>query len=202
MSKGTQTDAVLMHNPFSYVATISEKNDSDFDLGSFRGSMLDHNERGRFQYSQRARRLNTIRTISNMANDDTHSQNPRDITFRPSELSDESINDSPEIPLVMNGRTREGRTTPNIRVNAPNEDNLVPSIDHSMEGVSPNGLLDSPTSNRRSKAKTVSFQLKEKSAIETPMSSKEQPIKESMDQDSNFSRESNSELDQASRSQQ
>lgn len=136
-----------------------------------------------------------------MANNDSHSQNPRDITFRPSDLSDGSINDSPEIPLVISNRARDGRTTPKIRVRPPDGDDFIASVDHSMEDPSPNHLLDSPTSNALSKAKTVSFKLNENPKIDLPKAKNEHHINESFGEDPNISRESNSELEEASKSQ-
>jgi hypothetical protein len=157
-----QTENIPQHNPFSHVATISERNGSDFDLGSFRGSLFDNSERGRFEYHQRARRLNTIRTTSNMANTENQSLNPRDFTFRPSDLSDESINNSPDTHIARSGsRNRDGIVKPNISVYGPQDEALMKSADHSIEeSINPN-QLDSPVSHSMSKAKTVSFQITE-----------------------------------------
>jgi hypothetical protein len=160
--KGVQTEVTPVHNPFSHVATISERNGSDFDLGSFRGSLFDASERTRLHALQRTRRLNTIRTTSNMANADNLSQNPRDITFRRSDFSDESINNSPDTHAARSGsRTREAISKPNISVHGPNDQALLPSADHSAEDLSTHPQLDSPVSYSRLKAKTVSFQIAE-----------------------------------------
>lgn len=162
VDKSVQTEVIPQHNPFSHVATISERNGSDFDLGSFRGSMFDNSERERFNHHQRGRRLNTIKTGSNVANGDHMSQNPRDITFRPSDFSDESINNSPDTHMARSGsRAREGFTNPNISVYGPQDEAVATSIDHSIEeSIIPN-QLDSPVSHSMSKAKTVSFHITE-----------------------------------------
>ena len=126
----------------SYGATISERNGSDFDLESFRGSILERTEKK--NKNLKRSKLETFRAASNIAADEQ--QDPRDITFQRSDnLSGHgSISNS---PLPGNGLQR-----PDPSPNVSQED--IPAAPHLQP-------TDSPTSVQRLKSKTVSFKLGE-----------------------------------------
>ena len=136
----TENISALYH--FSLGPTISERNGSDFDLESFRGSILGRTEK-KVKNLKRSK-LDTFKAASNIAVDEQ--QDPRDITFQRSDnLSVQgSISNS---PLPRNGPPRED-PSPNV------SQEEIAAAPHPR-------TTDSPASVHRLKSKTVSFRLGE-----------------------------------------
>lgn len=137
----TQTDAVGNLNHLSFAGgTISERGGSDFDLGSFRGSLLDHSDRrGRKRWQESYKASSHIAVEEN--------PDPRDITFQRSDKAsvEDKLANSPDI--VERNLLFIPNTSPTVSQEEFILNNKIQS--------------DSPVSiNSRSKSKTVSFNLK------------------------------------------
>lgn len=112
---GHQRDLMhLVHPHMSMGDTISERNESDFDIASIRGAMFqEEKNRHRPTMEQvnpiRIKQLSMHRTTSHLAAEDNNS--PKDVTFMKSDLmsgdGEDSINESPERGLGSIGLLNE-----------------------------------------------------------------------------------------------
>jgi len=149
---------------FSHVATISERNGSDFDLGSFRGSMIDRDDKDKRLISLNqvsgGLRSTNLRAASHIAVEENENEerDMRDITFRPSELmSDFSLNNSPD-NLPTRIRPRDAGIFKRNSILDPREGHMEGS---EMSGEDSRGHIDSPGSISRIPSKTVCFKINE-----------------------------------------
>ena len=154
---------------FSHVATISERNGSDFDLGSFRGSVIDKEEKDKklspSNLTTGGLRLHTVRTASHIAveENDEMEDDPNNITFRPSEMLSDFSNNSPDIASARHGM--RGLNTKRKSALDPHDDQLEPSV---ISGDSNRDQLESPANIVRNHSRTVCFKINETDEREEP----------------------------------